>query len=119
MASKSIHLGSVEDFPEGEGVRIDLEEFPVAVAVFNLGDDFRAVPDSCPHKGAPFSRCGTTPKTDTVGGTRGKLDPEEMTVSCPWHGLKFDLDTGECAATDDRIRSFDVTVDGEDVRLQL
>lgn len=119
MAASGIRLGSVGDFPEGEGVRVDLEEFPVPIAVFNLGEEFYAVPDSCPHKGGPFSRCGTSPRTEGVGGTRGKLDPEELTVSCPWHGLEFDLESGECPATDDRLRSFDVTVEGEDVTLRL
>lgn len=117
-ADNRVRLGSVEEFPEGEGVSVDLEEFPVPLAVFNLGDRFRALPDRCPHKGAPLSRTGTTPKTDNPGGTRGKLDPETETVSCPWHGLEFDLETGDCPATNYRVQAFDVTVEDGDVLLE-
>lgn len=113
-----ISLGSVEKFPEGEGVSVDIEEFPVPLAVFNLGDQFRALPDRCPHKGAPLSRTGTTPKTDNPGGTRGKLDPEAGTVSCPWHGLEFDLETGNCPATSYQTRAFDVVVEDGEVLLE-
>lgn len=117
--SDRVRIGSVEDFPEGEGVSVEVEAFPVALAVFNLGDRFRAVPDRCPHKGGPLSRTGTTPKTDETGGTRGKLDPDAGTVSCPWHGLEFDLETGECPATSYRVRAFDVVVEDGDVLVEL
>lgn len=113
-----IRLGSVEQFPVGEGVSVDVEEFPIPLAVFNLGDRFHALPDRCPHKGAPLSRTGTTPKQDSTGGTRGQLDPDSGTVSCPWHGLEFDLETGDCPATDYQVRAFDVTVEDGDVLLK-
>ena len=119
MSGEQIRLGSVADFPRGEGVRVDVDELPVPLAIFNVGDDFYAVPDSCPHKGAPFSRSGTTPRSSKVGGTRGKLDEDRKTVSCPWHGLKFDLETGDCPATSYRIRSFDVVAEDGDVNLLL
>lgn len=112
-----IRLGSVEEFPEGEGVSVDVEEFPTPLAVFNLEDGFYALPDHCPHKGAPLSRSGTTPRSEGVGGTRGKLDAEAKTVSCPWHGLRFDIETGGCPATSYRVRAFDVTVENGDVLL--
>lgn len=117
-ADTQIRLGSVEEFPVGEGVSVDVEEFPVPLAVFNLGDRFRALPDRCPHKGARLSQTGTTPETDNLGGTRGQLDLESDTVACPWHGLEFDLETGDCPATSYQVRPFDVVVDDGDVLLE-
>lgn len=118
-AATRVRLGAVEEFPRGEGVRVQVAELPTPLAVFNVEDGFYALPDHCPHKGAPLSRCGTTPRTEGVGGTRGKLDEEERTVACPWHGLTFDLDSGDCAATNYRVRSFDVTVEDDNVLLEL
>lgn len=116
-AETRIRLGEIEDFPLGEGVSIEVEELPMPLAVFRLADGIYALPDHCPHKGAPLSRAGTTPKTDSPGGTRGQLDPEELTVSCPWHGMIFDLETGDSPATNYRIRPFDVIVEDGDVLL--
>lgn len=113
-----IHLGSVSDFPAGEGVRVDVDSLPVPLAVFNTDEGFFALVNSCPHKGAPLSRAGTTPKTDAAGGTRGKLDVEKRTVTCPWHGLEFDLETGDCPATSYRVPAFEVVVDDDQVYLR-
>lgn len=113
-ASDGIRLGRLEEFPVGKGVSVDLDEFPVPLAVFNLGEEIHVLPDSCPHKGAPLSRTGTEPPEEGDPGTYGKLDAEAKTVSCPWHGLKFDLETGDCPATSYRLRPLDVeVVDGE------
>ena len=119
MSSEPIQLGAVSDFPPGEGVRVNVDGLPAPLAVFNVDGEFYAVPDACPHKGAPLSRAGTTPRGPDDLGTRGKLDAERRTVSCPWHGLEFDLETGECPATRYRVRSFDVTVEDGDVTLSL
>lgn len=119
MAADAITLGPVEDFPPGEGVRVVVDDLPVPLAVFNTENGFFAVADSCPHKGAPLSRAGTTPKTDKAGGTRGKLDEAEGTVACPWHGLAFDIESGESPATNYRIASFDVVVDNGTLQLRI
>lgn len=119
MVGESITLGNVDDFPRGEGVRVVVNEIPIPLAVFNTSDGFFAVTDSCPHKQAPLSRAGTTPRTSKIGGTRGKLNVEEKTVSCPWHGLEFDLETGECPATNYRIGSFDIVVQEGNVILNI
>lgn len=116
---QSVPLGSVEEFPPGEGVRVEVDELPAPIAVFNVDGGFYAVPDSCPHKGAPLSRAGTTPRAADDRGTRGRLDAERKTVSCPWHGLEFDLETGDCPATSYRVRAFDVAETDGDVHLLL
>jgi nitrite reductase/ring-hydroxylating ferredoxin subunit len=117
-ASTRVCLGTVDEFPLGEGVSVQPEELPMPLAVFRLEDGIYALPDHCPHKGAPLSRAGTTPKTDNPGGTRGQLDPEELTVSCPWHGMIFDLESGDAPATSYRVRPFDVVVEDGEVILE-
>jgi len=71
-----VRVTQSENIPlrEGRSVRIDNRE----IAVFNLGDRFLAIDNSCPHKGGPLSE-------GIVSGT---------TVVCPLHAWKVDLNTG-------------------------
>ncbi|NOT16796.1 MAG: nitrite reductase small subunit NirD [Sulfuriferula sp.] len=56
------------------------------VAVFRSnGDEVFALHDKCPHKGGPLSQ----------GIVAGK------TVTCPLHGWKIGLDTGDAEAPDE------------------
>jgi nitrite reductase/ring-hydroxylating ferredoxin subunit len=55
------------------------------VAVFNVCGKLFAIADACPHAGASLGM--------------GKLDGS--IVTCPWHGMKFDVTTGCFAGTSD------------------
>ena len=73
-----------------------------AVAVFNVGGEFFAIENVCPHQGAPL----------TDGWMDGPL------VTCSWHAWCFDVRTGkmtlgECAM----IPRFGVRVEGADLLL--
>ncbi len=50
------------------------------LALFRRGEGVIAIDNHCPHRGGP------------VGA--GPLDGD--TLTCPWHGLKFDLVSGQC-----------------------
>ena len=68
------------------------------IAVFRVDDDFYAVEDTCPHQGNPLS----------MGEVRGR------TLTCAFHGWRFDLETGFCVAGGAPVASFPVQlVDGE------
>jgi nitrite reductase/ring-hydroxylating ferredoxin subunit len=71
-----VAVAKVSDIPLGQGKTVDLGGTPVAV--FNYGEGFCAVHDTCPHAGGPLSE--------------GEFDG--ATVSCPWHGWTFDVTTG-------------------------
>ncbi|GAQ88493.1 hypothetical protein KFL_004330100 [Klebsormidium nitens] len=55
------------------------------VVVFNTGEGFYAVENSCPHKGWPLA-----------GGSL-----EGCELRCPWHGWCVDLKTGEVTDMED------------------
>jgi nitrite reductase/ring-hydroxylating ferredoxin subunit len=67
------------------------------VAVFNVGGEYYAIENFCPHKGAPLSEgvlCGHV-------------------VECSLHGWQFDVRTGDCLTVPERIKTYTVTnVDG-------
>jgi nitrite reductase (NADH) small subunit len=72
-----LRLGRCDRLPSGRAVRVDIDGDQVAL--FNTGGTFHAVDDVCPHLGGPLS----------------EGDVEGTIVTCPWHGWRYDLCTGE------------------------
>ena len=71
-----IRITHAENIPlrEGRSVRIGEDE----VAIFNLGQRYVAIDNSCPHRGGPLC-------DGIVSGDH---------VVCPLHGWKISLETG-------------------------
>ncbi|MEQ8763238.1 MAG: Rieske (2Fe-2S) protein [Planctomycetota bacterium] len=84
--------GSLAEEPgEVDGTEVRLEDIPEeggkalkmggrAIVLFRSGDQVHAFDDSCPHQDAPMSG--------------GMLEGND--VVCPWHGWRFDVETGHC-----------------------
>ncbi len=92
-------VAKTSDFREGEGKLFEANG--KSIAVFKVKGKFYAVEEKCTHRGGPLHE--------------GSLDG--TTVTCPWHGSKFDIRTGKVMggpATKD-VPSYKVTVKGEDV----
>src|ERR1700729_2624471 len=92
-----IEVARVDQIPSGSG-----RLFTVAdkdIAVFNVDGTICAIADTCPHAGGSLGL--------------GKLDGR--IVTCPVHGMKFDVTTGGFAGTSDyAVASFPAkVVDGE------
>lgn len=75
--SKRIFLTSLNDFPAKGRAVFQVEG--ISVLVLKVGGQFRAVSNRCPHLGLPLAG--------------GKVEGE--TITCPFHGSKFDLKSGE------------------------
>lgn len=67
----------VVDVPAGRGKTVAVAG--VNIAIFNMGGTFRALANTCPHRGGPLG------EGDLSGGS----------VTCPWQGFQFDCSTGE------------------------
>lgn len=67
------------DIPEGKSVIAALEDGR-EIAVFNIGGEFFALENRCPHMEGPL----------------GEGELEGCMVTCPWHGWQFDVKTGAC-----------------------
>jgi nitrite reductase/ring-hydroxylating ferredoxin subunit len=101
--SQTIRLASVGDIPEGEG-----REFRVGtryVAIFRYNGEFYALEDMCPHAGAPLNN-----------GPIG-----QGTVTCLWHGWRFNLHNGACINHPRGIDvpTYPITVQGQDLYVTL
>lgn len=95
-----VRAASVADIPDGTGRAVALDG--VEVAVFNLGGEFYAIDNTCPHRGASLGR--------------GELQGEE--VICPLHGWQFNVKTGRMPMGGG-VRSFNVRVEEGAVLVEI
>jgi 3-phenylpropionate/trans-cinnamate dioxygenase ferredoxin subunit len=96
-------VGRADEVPDGE-----MRDYQVGgedVAVANVGGAFHAFGNICTHMGCHLSE--------------GDLDG--TTVTCPCHGSEFDVTNGEVLGgpATEPVGSFDVQVDGDDLRIGL
>ncbi len=98
-----IKVGEAKDIPQGAGLAVYLEGR--SVALFNVGGTFYAIDDTCTHAGGSLSE--------------GELDG--TVVTCPLHGARFDVTSGEVlrppAAED--VSRYDVRVEGGKVKIEI
>ncbi|MEZ5346636.1 MAG: Rieske 2Fe-2S domain-containing protein [Pyrinomonadaceae bacterium] len=92
---KKIKVGEVGALPEGRGATVQLKDGS-ELALFNVGGEFRAIENFCPHKGFPLA-------DSRVYGN---------IVECDLHGWRFDLSTGQCYTKSScSIESYEVVVE--------
>ena len=96
-------LASASDVREGEALADDLEG--VAIALYRVKGEIRALDDTCTHEFALLSQGFVA----------------DGVVECPLHAAQFDIVTGKClcgpAAED--LRTYEVRVDGDDVFVRM
>lgn len=72
---------SVTSLPDGTPVRMELADGN-SLVIIRLDSHIQAFRNECAHLGLPID-----------GGT---IDRESRTITCPWHGFRFDCLSGEC-----------------------
>lgn len=95
MVGEDYEIAAVEELSE-EGSRVIAEIRGREVAVFNVGGEYHAMLNYCPHASGPLCDGPTTGRfeADPDSG-RMTYDDEERYVQCPWHDWKFDITTGK------------------------
>ena len=92
----------IGDIPQGQG-----GSFPLngrMVAVFNTGDTYQAIDDTCPHMGASLAA--------------GHL--EDGIVTCPWHAWRFSVCDGSwCDNPTLKVDRFEVRISGDQVQVRV
>jgi nitrite reductase/ring-hydroxylating ferredoxin subunit len=116
-------VGRTSDLAEGERMIVLLDG--AEVGVFNVGGEYVAYPNWCPHMGAPLCEGpldGTiessfdkeTLETDLSWGR------EDEMLSCPWHGFEFDVTSGECRSDGQyKLREFPTRVEDGHIIVSL
>ena len=100
---KLLKVAEVEDMGPGQSKLIECED--KKVALFNVDGTYYAIDDTCPHAGGPLSE----------GSVEGDV------VTCPWHGAKFKIPTGEVLAPPARkgVRTYFVSIEGSDIGIEV
>ncbi len=75
------------------------------IVVFNVGGDFFALDNLCTHEEGPLCE--------------GEIEGHEVT--CPWHGAKFDIRTGEvlCDPAYEDVARHNLRVSGTDIEVEV
>ena len=93
-------VAKVGSIPEGRGITVAVNGR--LVAVFNVGGEYRAIDDLCPHMGASL----------------GAGEVYQGAVVCPWHAWRFDTCQGTwCDNPKLKIDVFETRVTGDDVEV--
>ena len=108
---------SVSDLPPG-GRRI-VQIGSRSVGVFNVGGEFYALLNICPHRAANLCDgivCGTNLPVTMEGGYRYEYGLEGEILRCARHGWEFNIRTGECLFDSSmRAKTYPVEVSDEQV----
>ena len=111
-------VGTVNEIPPGECKIVDVEGRQIGI--FNVGGEFHAVRNICPHQFAPV--CLGEVQGTTLPSAPGELvwGKEGQVLICPWHGWEFDLMTGR-SLFDPKVslKTYPVEVDGAEVILVM
>lgn len=86
-------VAASEALPDKNAISVWVDD--VELALFKVDNEWFAVDGRCPHQGASLAD--------------GCL--EATTVSCPWHGWKFDLRTGQGDRPQAKLRTFAIRLD--------
>lgn len=97
-----IDIGAVAAFAPNEAKEVVVAD--QVLAVFNVDGVLYAMDGLCPHQGGPLGR--------------GELTG--CVLTCPWHGLQFDVRDGQCQLSEGMHQTlFEVKVEGERVLVSL
>ena len=103
-------VGTVGEVPPG-GRKI-VEVGGRSIGVFNLGGEFFALRNRCPHQGAAL--CSGPLVSCVTSGAPGSYEVSRAgeLLRCPWHGWEFDGRTGQSWFDPKavRVKAYEVTV---------
>ncbi len=83
------------------------------IALFNVGGEYFALFNSCPHAGASLCHGKIVqPVLSSEPGTY-RLAHDRAMLRCPWHGWQFDIRTGQawCDPETLKVRNYPVAVE--------
>jgi len=96
-----VTVARADDLPEGEMIGATVGELEVLVA--NVDGRYCAIGSVCTHEGGPLS------DGDLYGST----------VTCPWHGSEFSVETGEVEIPPaaEPVPVYEVRVEGDEIQV--
>jgi nitrite reductase (NADH) small subunit len=117
-------VGAVADIPPGASTIVYPDKVKSGIGVFNIGGEFYALKNTCPHMGGPLckGRVRGTTEADVSDENRVAMHwvRDGEIVACPWHHWEFDIKTGRTLfESRQKVRSYPVTVEPPEVLERL
>jgi 3-phenylpropionate/trans-cinnamate dioxygenase ferredoxin subunit len=111
-------VASAEEIPPG-GRKI-VTVAGRSIGVFNVGGEYFALRNRCPHQGGALceGKLWGVLRADAPGAFH--YSPSREILTCPWHGWEFHVRTGQswCDPQRLRVRRFDVSVETYPVEVE-
>ena len=103
LMSEFVKVAKTTDIGPGQSRSVQVKD--KLIAVFNVGGQFFALNNTCSHRGGALAE----------GGVSGHA------VTCPVHGARFDLRTGEALGPPavQGVARYRVRVAGSDIEIEL
>jgi nitrite reductase/ring-hydroxylating ferredoxin subunit len=103
-------VARVDEIPPGERKLVEVSGR--AIVVYNLGGEFFALNNRCPHRGGSLFHGVQTGLVESKEPGQYLLSRRGEMVKCPWHGWEFDIRTGKswCDPARLRVRQYPVSV---------
>lgn len=97
-----VKMATLAELPPGSSKEVEHEGR--IFALFNVDGRISVIDGICPHQGGPLAE--------------GSL--EGTTVTCPWHGWQFDVQTGKTPLNGKLCQQvFEIKIEGEDVYVSV
>ena len=104
-------VAAAKDLPPGSRKLIDVAGR--AIVVFNIGGEYFALLNRCPHQGGNLCEGKLIGLLESPEPGRYRYTRSGEILRCPWHGWEFDVRTGQSYCDPERIRTkrYDVAVE--------
>jgi nitrite reductase/ring-hydroxylating ferredoxin subunit len=101
MEIAMVKIAEINQVPPGTGKVVHVGG--KAVALFNINGTFYALDNVCTHRGGPLGE----------GKVHGTV------VTCPWHGNRFDVTTGQVVTGTLPVTAYVLHIQGDDVLIDF
>ena len=116
-------VASISAIKDQEALIVEIDK--ISIGIYKHEGEFFAYGNICPHQGGPVCegdlRGNVECKVSADGARLGEYDSsEKLNITCPWHCYEYDLKSGICRADKRfRLKSFEVVVDGNDLKVRI
>lgn len=112
-------VASIDEIPEGEVLGVEVDG--IEIAIVNVKGEFYGIQNVCIHRAQRLHTATQERINEEICITEGPgvINQDQCTITCPGHDWKFNLDTGENPATGKKMRTFDVTVEKDEIHVEI
>jgi nitrite reductase/ring-hydroxylating ferredoxin subunit len=104
-------VAEVDEIPPGQRKIVDVARR--SIGIFNLGGEFFALRNKCPHQGAPLCLGKLWGRVTASVPGEFEYQPGGEIITCPHHGWEFSIRTGQSWCDPNRLRTGSFPVDVE------